>query len=105
MKTCLGILCIVIALSTVQAATVSWTGTSGTDVNFSTPGNWYNSVLPNPGDDLVFPQGSLVFLDKFSLQNGIVFGNVTIYDGVNISGNPASNIFGVTSVIDNGTAD
>jgi pectin methylesterase-like acyl-CoA thioesterase len=36
------------------AATISWSGASGTDTNWSTPGNWAGAVVPAGGDDVKF---------------------------------------------------
>ncbi len=39
----------------VSAAAVGWTGASGSDVNWSTPGNWSSSPsLPTSSDDVTF---------------------------------------------------
>ncbi len=39
------------------AATRRWTGSSPTNVNWTTPQNWLGNVAPVAGDDLVFPGG------------------------------------------------
>ena len=43
-----------------QAATVTWTGASGTDTNWSTAGNWDIGV-PGPADDAVFSAAGVVY--------------------------------------------
>ncbi|MGC3956841.1 MAG: pectinesterase family protein [Verrucomicrobiota bacterium] len=41
------------APSSLSAATIAWTGASGTDTNWSTPGNW-SGGLPTSADDVKF---------------------------------------------------
>jgi fibronectin-binding autotransporter adhesin len=48
---------LVAMVSTLQpalAATVIWNGASGSDVNWSTPGNWIGGVPPTSADDVKF---------------------------------------------------
>src|ERR1017187_5459560 len=41
-------------VSTAQAATIVWSGTSGTDTNWSNGNNWVGNAAPGGGDDVKF---------------------------------------------------
>ncbi len=40
------------------AATLTWSGNSGIDSNWSTPSNWVGGIAPTSGDGLIFPAGA-----------------------------------------------
>lgn len=65
---------------TCPAANRTWTGSSGIDLNWMTPGNWQGSVAPSSGDSLIFPGvisgGSETNNNNF--PDGTVFGSITI---------------------------
>ena len=47
-------LIVLFTVTTAHAATRTWTG-NGADNHFSTPQNWAEGIVPDTGDDLVFP--------------------------------------------------
>src|SRR5690349_11158344 len=62
-------------LPTANAATNTWTGTSGTDIFWPTPGNWNPSGPPGVGDEArFFNQGAV---NDATIDN-IVTANTTI---------------------------
>jgi autotransporter-associated beta strand protein len=69
----LGMICLVTA-ATAPAATVTWTGASGTDTNWSNPSNW-DAGVPGASDDTVFSGAGVVF--DTSIDN-YVDGSFTI---------------------------
>ena len=49
-----GLLAAAFLVSNAEAATIVWSGASGTDTNWSTGGNWAGNVAPGGGDDVKF---------------------------------------------------
>src|SRR6185437_11785357 len=51
-----GIACLALTLFAAQSSfgAVTWTGASGVDTNWSTPGNWDSGVAPVSTDDVKF---------------------------------------------------
>lgn len=63
-----------------SAANRTWTGSSGIDLNWMTPGNWQGGVAPSSGDSLIFP-GVMSGGNETNNNNfpdGTVFGNISI---------------------------
>lgn len=48
------IICVAILSTTVRASTIVWNGSSGTDSNWSTAGNWLGGVQPGSADNVQF---------------------------------------------------
>ena len=74
------VVCAVLTALTCAAANRTWTGTSGIDNNWMTPGNWQGGVAPSPGDNLIFP-GVMSGGNETNHNNypdGTVFGNISI---------------------------
>jgi hypothetical protein len=65
---------------TCAATNRTWSGTSGIDNNWMTPGNWQGGVAPSPGDNLSFPGvlsgGNLTNNNDF--PDGTIFGTISI---------------------------
>jgi hypothetical protein len=60
----------------------TWTGTSGIDNNWMTPGNWQGGVAPSPGDNLIFPSGIGSNLTNHNnFPDGTTFGKITLSPG------------------------
>ena len=58
----------------------TWTGGSGVDNNWMTPGNWQGGIAPSPGDNLIF-QGVTSAGNSTNHNNfpsGTMFGKLTI---------------------------
>ncbi len=71
----------VFAPSMVHAATVTWDG-GGDGTDFSDAVNWAGDVVPNDGDELVFPSLSGAGASRI-LSNDLLtsIGSITIQDG------------------------
>ena len=60
----------------------TWTGTSGIDNNWMTPGNWQGGFAPSPGDNLIFPSGIGSNLTNHNnFPDGTTFGKITLSPG------------------------
>src|ERR1017187_486702 len=64
-----------LGLKELQAATVVWSGASGTDTNWSDAANWSGSVVPATSDDVQFIDAGAT---TFSNINNVVDANRTI---------------------------
>lgn len=74
------VVCALLTALTCAAANRTWTGTSGIDNNWMTPGNWQGDVAPSPGDNLIF-QGVISGgnnTNNNNFPNGTVFGSISI---------------------------
>jgi autotransporter-associated beta strand protein len=73
--------------SRLAPALATWDG-GGANNLWSTPQNWVGDVAPNPGDDLVFPEGTLRSFTANDFAPGTSFGQIRL-TGVSyqISGN------------------
>jgi len=72
--------CALLMAVTCAAADRTWTGTSGIDDNWMTPGNWQGGVAPSPGDNLLF-QGVISGgnnTNNNDFPDGTVFGSISI---------------------------
>jgi autotransporter-associated beta strand protein len=74
-------------------ATDTWTGTTGNGF-WSFAANWDHGV-PNSGDDLVFPEATLLQLVN-DLNPGITFHSITLNDRTGIGGNAIFLTGGIT---------
>src|SRR6185369_12590149 len=88
-------------------AQMIWSGAGGTNV-WSNPANWQGNLVPQPDDNLVFPQNATVFTSTNDLAAGTRFRSITISDSAtayNItSTDPLVNKIAVTEgVVYNGT--
>lgn len=61
-------------------AVATWDG-GGTNNFWSTAANWTGDVVPNPGDDLVFPNTALQVISRNDLAAGTAFGQIHITGG------------------------
>jgi hypothetical protein len=65
-----------------RATDRTWTGVSGIDKNWMTPGNWQGGVAPSPGDNLIFPSGTGSNLTNHNnFPDGTTFGKITLSPG------------------------
>src|SRR3989442_6152549 len=69
------VLAIVLSPRALAANTDVWTGGGG-DNNFKTPSNWAGTIVPSPGDTLVF-DGNNRFTPNDNFAAGTVFGGIT----------------------------
>jgi hypothetical protein len=81
----------------------TWSGPSGIDNNWMTPGNWQGGVAPSTGDNLIFPAriGASNLTNHNNFPNGTTFGKITLSPG------PGQNysIGGNDVVLTNGMAE
>lgn len=74
------VVCALLTALTCMATNRTWTGSSGIDQNWMTPGNWTNGVAPSAGDNLIF-QGVASGGNDTNHNNfpdGTVFGSISI---------------------------
>ncbi len=62
--------CLAGVASTANAATRTWTGAAAPDTETGIPANWSGGLLPQNGDDLVFPAGAsqLIVTNTLNVQ-------------------------------------
>lgn len=61
------------------AATVTWGGTTGTTLNWTTAENWVGRVAPVAGDDIVFSTaGTLIFT---TMPASVAYNSITVNSG------------------------
>ncbi|MFB3893728.1 MAG: beta strand repeat-containing protein, partial [Phycisphaerae bacterium] len=81
MRNVLLLSCAVLCALSAQAfagPTYTWTGASGTDSNWSTPGNWLEGYVPDAGSDVLFTdQGVTPSLYAVTMDGARRVGNVT----------------------------
>ncbi|TAL04956.1 MAG: hypothetical protein EPO07_04455, partial [Verrucomicrobia bacterium] len=68
-------LCLAIVTTTASSATIVWNGASGSDINWSTPGNWTGGVPPSADDVKFFDSGAVATVSNV---NNIVDATLTI---------------------------
>ncbi len=61
-------------------AVATWTG-AGTGTKWTTAANWIGDVAPQPGDDLVFPDGARQRANLNDFPAGTAFGSLSITGG------------------------
>src|SRR5262245_53683225 len=61
----------------------TWSGSSGIDNNWMTPGNWQGGVAPSPGDNLIFPIriGGSNLTNYNNFPDGTIFSKITLSPG------------------------
>ncbi|MFO0910374.1 MAG: Ig-like domain repeat protein [Isosphaeraceae bacterium] len=75
-----------VTLTTVPRV-LTWTGAGGTD-HWSDPNNWQSGLVPQPGDNLVFPAGAAQLNNYNDFGGTPVFGSITVQaDGYLLRGN------------------
>src|SRR5262245_48193051 len=78
-------------------AIATWDG-GGADNHWTTAANWAGDTAPNPGDDLVFPDGAAQLTNVNDFAAGAAFQSLSInLTGYQISGNAISVTAGVTA--------
>ncbi len=83
--------------------TRTWDG-AGIDFQWSNPTNWVGDVLPQPGDDLVFPAGAVGFSGENDFAAGTIFNTLRFEQGGYIMlGNEVRLLAGVTMSAPSGT--
>lgn len=65
-----------LTMSSAQAATLTWTGTSTSSTNWSDPDNWAGAVAPVSGDALIF-DGSTATTNTHDLASGTTIAGIT----------------------------
>ena len=89
------------ATTTVTNPRKTWSGTSGTDHNWNTLGNWVEAAVPATGDDLVFPTVGVVYCNSTNNISGLTLHSMTFTAATwgiySVSGNAVSLSGGVSN--------